>query len=197
MTGMRNNRFLFINMAYIGALIALQVVLGNLVQVAMLTKQMNFGFLPIAVAGYLIGPFGALLVAALGDVLGTLLFGTGAYFPGFTLTAALVGIMYGLMLFPKYHGRIYRLLKSRTKELIVRALLGAISAAALNLFMNSYWLTFFIGKGYWAILLGRLPFNLIEIPIFTAVITVCCAQLKRLPRILLPDEIRRNIMEKP
>ena len=48
---MKNNRFIFVNIAYIGALIALQVVLGNLVQIAMLTKQMNFGFLPIAVGG--------------------------------------------------------------------------------------------------------------------------------------------------
>ena len=79
---MKNNRFIFINIAYIGALIALQVVLGNLVQIAMLTKQMNFGFLPIAVGGYLFGPVGGLLVAALGDVVGTVLFGTGAYFPG-------------------------------------------------------------------------------------------------------------------
>ena len=43
---MKNNRFLLVNIAYIGALIALQVVLGNLVQIAMLNKQMNFGFLP-------------------------------------------------------------------------------------------------------------------------------------------------------
>ena len=194
---MKNSRFVFVNIAYIGALIALQVVLGNLVQIAMLTKQMNFGFLPIAVGGYLLGPLGGLLVAGLGDIIGTLLFGTGAYFPGFTLTAALVGIVYGWLLSPKYNTWIHKLCKHRRNELFVRAILGAAAASVIYLFLNSYWLTFFISKGYWIILTGRLPFYLIEIPIFAVVTTVCCTQMKRLPRMLLPDEIRRNIVEKP
>ncbi len=194
---MKNNRFIFMNIAYIGALIALQVVLGNLVQIAMLTKQMNFGFLPIAVSGYLFGPIGGLLVAALGDVIGTLLFGTGAYFPGFTVTAALVGAVYGWILFPKYHRWISGCCKSRTGGLLIRAAIASVVVAVIYILLNSYWLTFFIGKGYWAILVGRLPFYLIEIPVFTALITICCAQLKRLPRMLLPDEIRKNIVEKP
>ena len=193
---MKNNRFIFVNIAYIGALIALQVVLGNLVQIAMLTKQMNFGFLPIAVGGYLLGPLGGLLVAGLGDIIGTMLFGTGAYFPGFTVTATLAGIVYGFILFPKYHQWIHKLCKHRQSALLLRALLGSAAAAILYLFLNSYWLTFFTSKGYWVILLGRLPFNLIEIPIFTIVITLCCTQMKRLPRILLPEEIRKNIVEK-
>ena len=194
---MKNNRFIFINIAYIGALIALQVVLGNLVQIAMLSKQMNFGFLPIAVGGYLFGPVGGLLVAALGDVVGTVLFGTGAYFPGFTVTAALVGAVYGWILFPKYHRWMSGCCKSRAGGLLIRAIISSIAAAIINILLNSYWLTFFIGKGYWAILIGRLPFYLIEIPIFIVLITVCCSQLKRLPRMLLPDEIRRNMIEKP
>lgn len=190
---MKNNRFLFLNIAYIGALIALQVVLGNLVQIAMLTKQMNFGFLPIAVAGYLFGPVGGLLVAALGDVIGTLLFGTGAYFPGFTVTAALVGLVYGFVLYPKYNRWLNSLIRMPSAALLVRAAASSVIVAAIYLFLNSYWLTFFVNKGYWLILIGRLPFYAIEIPIFTALITVSCSQMKRLPRMLLPDEIKRNI----
>jgi len=194
---MKSNRFLFINIAYIGALIALQVVLGNLVQITMLTKQMNFGFLPIAVAGYLMGPVGGILVATLGDIIGTILFGTGAYFPGFTVTAAIVGAVYGLILYPKYLHWISGCCKSRTGGLLIRAALASLASAVIYAFLNSYWLTFFVNKGYWLIFVGRVPFYLIEIPIFTAVITVCCAQMKRLPRMLLPDEIRKNIVEKP
>ena len=195
---MKNNRLVFMNIAYIGALIALQVVLGNLVQIAMLNKQLNFGFLPIAAAGYLFGPVGGLLVSALGDVIGTLLFGTGAYFPGFTVTAALAGAAYGFILFPKYLRWLDGLSKSRTGGLLVRAVIAVVVVSVINNLLNSYWLTFFItSKGYWAILLSRLPFSLIEIPIFTTLITICCTQMKRLPRTLLPDEIRRNISEKP
>jgi ECF transporter S component (folate family) len=197
MTDLKNNRLILMNIAYIGALIALQVVLGNLVQIALLTKQMNFGFLPIAVAGYLFGPVGGLLVAALGDVIGTLLFGTGAYFPGFTVTAALVGIVYGWILFPKYHQWINNKVRTRITDLVIRAFIASAVASVIYIFLNSYWLTFIVSKGYWVILLGRLPFYALEIPIFTAVIAICCSQMKRLPRMLLPDEIRKNIAGKP
>ena len=183
---MKNNRFILVNIAYIGALIALQVVLGNLVQIPTPIKQLNFGFLPIAIAGYLLGPIGGLLVAALGDVVGTILFGTGAYFPGFTVTAALAGMAYGFILSPKY-----------LRWMLVRALTAVIVVVIINNLLNSYWLTYFISKSYWAILVGRLPFNLIEIPVFVTLITICCSQMKRLPRMLLPDEIRKNITEKP
>ncbi len=194
---MKNNRFLLVNIAYIGALIALQVVLGNLVQIAMLNKQMNFGFLPIAVAGYLFGPVGGLLVAVFGDVIGTLLFGTGAYFPGFTLTAALVGAVYGFILHPRFLKWADGLSKTRTGGLFIRASVAVLIAEAINVLLNSYWLTYFIPKGYWLILIGRLPFYAIEIPVFIVLITICCSQMKRLPRMLLPDEIRKNIMDKP
>jgi ECF transporter S component (folate family) len=194
---MKNNRFLLINIAYIGALIALQVVLGNLVQIAMLTKQMNFGFLPIAVAGYMFGPVGGLLVAVFGDIIGTFLFGTGAYFPGFTVTAALVGIVYGIFLYPKYFKWADNCCKKRIGGLLIRATIAVLIASVIYTLLNSYWLTFFVSKGYWLILLGRLPFYVAEVPIFIAVITICCSQLKRLPPMLLPDEIRKNIAGKP
>ena len=194
---MKNNRFMLINIAYIGALIALQVVLGNLVQIALLNKQLNFGFLPVAVGGYLFGPIGGLLVAALGDVIGTILFGTGAYFPGFTLTAVLVGMIYGLFLHPRYFKWLNTCCKSKMTGLFIRAAITVVIASVVNVLLNSYWLTFFISKSYWLILVSRLPFYLIEIPVFTVVIGICCSQMKRLPPMLLPDEVRKNIIEKP
>jgi len=194
---LKDNRFFLVKTAYIGALIALQVVLGNLVQIPTPIKQLNFGFLPIAVAGYLFGPLGGLLVAAFGDVIGTLLFGTGAYHPGFTVSAALVGIAYGFFLSPKYNRWIEGLMRSRTAGLLIRALFAVIAGAVIYDLLNSLWLVSIIGKGYLAILVGRQLFHLIDIPVYTAVITICCSQMKRLPRTLLPDAIRKNITVKP
>jgi ECF transporter S component (folate family) len=194
---MKNNRFLLINIAYIGALIALQIVLGQLVQIPTPIKQLNFGFVPIAIAGYLFGPIGGMFVAALGDVIGTLLFGVGPIHLGFTLTAALAGITYGLFLYPKYNRWIDNISKSRNGGLLIRSLVAVIIGAAIYDLLNSFWLVPIIGKGYLAILVGRQFFHLIDIPVFIIVITVCCSQMKRLPRMLLPDEIRKNIVEKP
>ena len=178
-------------LSYTGVLVALQIVLGNLVQIALIEKQMNLGFLPIAVAGYLFGPISAMIVAALGDILGTLIFGTGAYFPGFTLTALLVGCIYGVMMYPRYQGWLTKLVKNRYTNIAVRAFLAALLAAAVYILLNSYWVTFFVNKGYLLILLGRIPFNLIEVPIFTAIITVTCIALDRLSPTLLPNTVQK------
>ena len=183
---MKSTRTTTLWIVYTGVLVALQIVLGNLVQIALLEKQMNFGFLPIAAAAYLFGPVSAMVVAALGDLLGTLVFGTGAYFPGFTMTAIVVGCLYGLVMFPRYQVWITRRTKSHVADVALRALLAALLAAVAYLFLNSYWLTFFISKGYWIIFLGRLPFNAAEVPIFAALITVTCIALDRLPTTLLP-----------
>ena len=174
-------------LSYTGVLVALQIVLGNLVQIALIEKQMNLGFLPIAIAGYLFGPVSAMIVAALGDILGTLIFGTGAYFPGFTLTALIVGGIYGVMMYPRYQGWLTRLVKNRYTNIMVRAFLAALLAAVVYILLNSYWVTFFVSKAYMVILLSRIPFNLIEVPIFTAIITLTCIALDRLPPTLLPN----------
>ena len=189
---MKKVRFSTLWLAYTGVLVALQIVLGNLVQVALLTKQMNLGFLPIAAAGYLFGPVSAMLVAGLGDVLGTLIFGTGAYFPGFTVTAVLVGCLYGLFMYPQQQKWLTRTLKNHYADIAVRALIAALLAAAVYIFLNSYWLTFLVPKGYWVLLLGRLPFNLVEVPIFALLITVTCIALDRLPPSMLPPVMRQG-----
>ncbi len=187
---MKKVRFTPLWMSYAGVLVALQIVLGSLVQIALVGKQMNLGFLPIAVAGYMLGPIGGMLVAGLGDVLGTLIFGTGAYFPGFTVTALIVGFLYGWMMSPHYQKWITNSLRNRYAEFTLRGLLGAALAAVVYIFLNSYWVTYFVPKGYWVLLVGRLPFNLLEIPIFTILIALTCAALDRLPMSLLPEEIR-------
>ena len=62
------------NITVTAMLIACQVVLGNLLQVPMLGKQYNFGFVPIALAGALMGPIPAAIVGGLGDLIGAHLF---------------------------------------------------------------------------------------------------------------------------
>lgn len=193
---MKKVRFSPLWMSYTGVLVALQIVLGNLVQIAFLTKQMNLGFLPIAAAGYLLGPVGAVIVAGLGDVLGTLIFGTGAYFPGFTVTAVLVGLIYGWLMYPGNQKWLTRTVKSRYIEIGVRAFFAASLAAVAYIFLNSFWLTFLVPKGYWVLLIGRLPFNLGEIPVFTVLITVTCVALDRLPPTLMPEAFKSIAHEK-
>ena len=159
-------------------LVACQVVLGNLLQVPMLGKQYNFGFVPIALAGALMGPIPAAVVGGLGDFLGAHLFPAGAYFPGFTLTNVLVGLVCGGIL----HGRNPSWWRC--------ALAVVISLAGLNLFLNSLWLNMLAyvpGRGYWAWVSVRVPNYLIEVPVNTV---LCYLLLQAMKRVKLPASMQ-------
>ena len=89
--------------------------------------------MPVAVAGILLGPLCAGVVGALADVLGAVLFPIGAYFPGFTLTAFLMGLCYGLFLkgkqsFPRILGAV------------------AVHQLVLSLLLNSLWISVLYGS---------------------------------------------------
>ncbi len=85
-------------LASLSMLIALQVVLSRFLSIETPFVKIGTGFLPVMLAGSLFGPMGGLIVGGVSDFLGAMLFPFGAYFPGFTITAAFSGLVYGLML---------------------------------------------------------------------------------------------------
>ena len=80
----------------LGVLISTEVVLSRFFSISAWNIKIGFSFLPVVVAALLLGSLQAGIVAGLGDLIGALLFPIGAYFPGFTLTAFLTGIVFGL-----------------------------------------------------------------------------------------------------
>ena len=82
--------------ALLAVLTAMGVVLGRFVPlVNILTSKYEFSFAAVMLAAYLTGPVGGAVVGGLVDLIGALLVPTGAYFPGFTVTAALAGMIFG------------------------------------------------------------------------------------------------------
>lgn len=79
-------------------LVTADVILTRLLAFNTPVMKIGLGFAAVAVCAMLYGPWWTALVAAMGDLLGSLLFPTGAYFPGFTLTAACTGLLFGLLL---------------------------------------------------------------------------------------------------
>ena len=80
-------------------LLAFDVVFTRVLALNTPLVRMGFGFAAVALCAMLYGPAWTAVVAALGDLLGALLFPTGAYFPGFTLSAALTGLIFALCLY--------------------------------------------------------------------------------------------------
>lgn len=165
---MKNARFKPEWMAYTGLLVAMQVVLGSWVQVPLPWKQFNFGFLPVAVAGALLGAPSAMIVGGLGDFIGTHLSSTGAYDPRFSITWLIVGLLYGLFLHDREAGW-------------KRVGLCSLLVCCVNLFLNTFWLLIYIPKGYGALLATRWWTYLPEAVLQTAVIVLSLGALRRVP----------------
>ena len=82
-------------------LIAMQIILSRFLSINAWNLKIGFTFVTVFMAGYLYGPIMGACIAALGDMLGAILFPIAPFFPGFTLTAALNGALHGMMLHKK------------------------------------------------------------------------------------------------
>lgn len=90
-----------VKVAVCALLVALDILLTRVAAINTPVMKIGLGFLAVALASCLYGPWWGAATGALGDFLGSLIFPTGAYFPGFTVTAALSGVIFGLVLYNK------------------------------------------------------------------------------------------------
>lgn len=146
-------------------LIALQVILSRFLSINAWNMKIGFSFVAIFVAAYFYGPAFSVIVAVISDVLGALLFPSGAFFPGFTVTALLTGLLYGCMLHKKQNrGRI--LMTVLADQLV------------LGLVVNTYWLSILYGTTFGAVVVTRIVQCLIMIPVQYVTISLL---MKKLP----------------
>ena len=83
----------------LGMLTALTIIMAEVAKFPIVPKvlELSFGFVPVAVAGMLFGPWTAMVMSGVADILGAILAGV-EFFPGYTLSAVLSGLFYGLLL---------------------------------------------------------------------------------------------------
>jgi len=141
-------------------LIALEIILTRFCSINTPILRIGFGFLPVAMMGIMYGPLWAALGYAVGDILGMIIFPSGMFFPGFTVTALLTGLVFGFFL----HGR------QITWKTVLPASLVII--LGLNLVLDTIWLSIMMGDAFIALLPTRifkcavmLPIHLILIPL--------------------------------
>ena len=140
---------------YIGVLTAMNIVLDRFLTFGSPLTKYSFSFVPIVIAAMLFGAIPAGIVGGLGDFLGAILFPTkGAYFPGFTLTAIAVGVIWGLFVY-----------KNKTWLRIMIAVL--ITQIVCGLLINTFWLSLITGENntYMGLFALRLPQCLVMIAI--------------------------------
>lgn len=156
-------------LAICGLLLALCVVLARFGTFYIgTTVKIEFYFIAVLAAAILYGPVMGGLVGAMGDVLSWVLTSTGPFFPGFTISYFLTGVIYGLFLY-------------REAPKLWRAVAGSsIKAFFISSLLNTFWLKILYGYGF----LGMLPSRLVKAGMMLPVeIMITMAILKVLPMI--------------
>ncbi|QAA31842.1 folate family ECF transporter S component [Clostridium manihotivorum] len=138
---------------YLAFFIALQIILTRFLSIQTPIVRIGFGFIPLVLSCILFGPILGGVCAAISDVLGMVIFPQGTYFPGFTFSALLSGIIYGSILY-------------KNKISILRISIATILVKVLvDIGLNTYWLSILTGKAVLILLIPRLTKTLIMLPI--------------------------------
>ena len=140
----------------IGALIA---ALGIAVQTMFIPlpvmggQRIYFSFLIYAVGAMIYGPIMGTIVGVVGDLVGAIFFPSGAFFIGYTVTAAVSGFLYGLAFY-------------RVRLTLLRLTLGKLAVNLIaNAGLNSLWSAILAGGGFGILALARLPKNILMLPV--------------------------------
>ena len=143
-------------LAMTAMLLAVAVVLGfYTLQVTDFIK-IGFAFIADEMTGMLFGPVVGGLMGGAADLVKFLVRPTGPFFPGFTISGAASGVIYGMVLYkkPPTLGRV--------------ALANGIVMIVVNICMNTYWLTLLYGDAFFAILPARIIKQAVMYPIYVA-----------------------------
>ncbi|MBO5936821.1 MAG: folate family ECF transporter S component, partial [Clostridia bacterium] len=146
----KNSKNSLFTLTCLALLTAMQIILARYLVIPVSESlRFSMSFIPVVIAARRFGIVGGISVYAIGDFLGAIIFPTGgAFFPGFTVTAAVSGLIYGLFLSKK--GGAVRIVLS-----------VLISQLVCTLLMNSYWLSTLMGSEFSAIFISRIPQALI------------------------------------
>ena len=139
-------------------LITLDLIFTRLLAINTPVMKIGFGFAAVAMAALLYGPAWASLTAALGDIVGAVLFPSGPFFPGFTLTAAMTGLIFGLLL----HGG--------KKKLWQPILASALNCMLVTVLANTAMISYISGTPFDVLLAARSVQFVIMFPVQAVVL---------------------------
>lgn len=140
-------------------LLAAAVVLNRFLSINTSILSIGFTFVPLMLAGIILGWKYSLVIAGLADLIGALLFPFGSYFVGYTISSVLTGLVYGLFLYQK---GVFVVNKKFLIRLVIAILIVCIF---INGGLNTLWLVITSKKATMAILPTRVIKQLIMIPV--------------------------------
>ncbi len=149
-------------------LLAITIVLSRFLSINTELLAIGFSFAPVMLTAIWLGPKYSAIVSGLADLIGALLFPFGTFFIGFTISAVLKGLIYGLILYKKDT-------EFTDKELFIRLIISSLIVIVfVNILLNAVWLKIMYDKAFMTILSIRTVAQFIMLPI--QVLTVYALQ---------------------
>lgn len=170
---------IIVSLVSVALLIALQVVLSRFLSIQLWNLKIGFSFVPVIIAARLFGPLYSVMVYGIGDVIGTFLFPTGPYFPGFTVTAVVSGLIFGMLLYKKC-----------TPVKIITA--SVLNQLICSLLLNTFWISYTAGVPFLGLLSVRWPQSLgmcaVQIILMLVGLEKICAPIEK----IITKNVRSN-----
>lgn len=142
----------------VALLTAIEIIISRFFGISTPMLKISFSFVPMSLVAMMYGPLYSTAMAASADFIGAMLFSVGIYFPGYTVSAALTGMTYGICL----HKR-----KTGWGSIVVAVVIVNL---CLRLGLNSFWVHMTTGKAMPIIMMPRIIKNMLMIPIEVLVI---------------------------
>ncbi len=156
-------------LVYLSLLIAMNIVFVRLLSFQTPVTRLDFGFVPISLAGALFGPFWGGITGGVADILGMLVNSKGmAYFFPWTINAILHGFFYGIFLYRK------------PKTWLRIGSCAITQGIFVNLILGSIWGTLYRGNWelFFVVFWERFLVILVTVPVQIFVIRLLCRALK-------------------
>ena len=146
-------------------LLAMLIVLSRFLSVKTPILKISFGFVPTMLCAIWLGAKWTVLLNVLGDVIGATLFPTGPYFVGYTISTAVAGLIYGLLLYKKEENSFTE------KQFVLRVIISVtLVAIIVNMGLNTLWPSITSGKAFMVLFVTRIVKQLIMIPVHIVII---------------------------
>ncbi len=151
-------------LCHMAILAALEIVLNRFCSINTMGMKIGFSFVPICICAMLYGPLWAGLTYAVADLVGAIAFPIGPYHVGFTVFAAVRGVIYGFLL---YQGAREKL---RLPHVVAAAVLNPV---VVSLCIDTLWVAMlYSSKNYWGWFLYRVPQCLVLVPLQIVMIPI-------------------------
>ncbi len=158
---MRTNKKIILS----ALLLAMLIILSRFLSISTPILKISFAFVPTMLCAVWLGPKWTVLLNVLGDIIGATLFPTGSFFIGYTISTAISGFIYGILLYKKESNSYSNL------QFIIRLIISStLVAVIVNMGLNTLWTSITTGSAFIVLLGTRFVKQLIMIPIHVVVI---------------------------